>query len=223
MTNARARSFLLALSLFTAGAVAACGGGGSGDIRKDSSSANGKGGGAGAGDGTVTPGSRIIPLSYQGSDGSKTFAMLFDKQLQVPCAFEPLGSTYVCIPREVYAISADVFYDSYSNSTPALYLDPQCGEKNAIGLTDLGSAQSSVIRILGTADKPMELAVVTPVKAGTKVYAWGQGGGQCCSCAEWVPPKYGDYRAYVVERNPDDALIAETKLVTATLDVPTAQ
>jgi hypothetical protein len=201
--------------------LAACGSGSSADIRKDGT-ANAKGG-AGAGDGTVTPGTRILPLSYQGSDGSKTFALLFDKQLQKACAFERLGSTYACIPTDAYAINADVFYDSYSNSTPALYLDAECKTKNAIGLSDTGSAQSAVIRIVGTTDKPMELAVVTPVGAGTKVYAWGQGGGQCCSCAEWVPPKYGDYRAYVVERDPDEALVAKTGLVTATLDFPTAQ
>lgn len=218
------------LSVFAGIAVLACG---SGDIRKDSSTnANAKGNGAGGGDGTVTPGSRIVPLSYQGNDGSKTFAGLFDKQLQKTCAFEPFGSTYACVPSDVYTVNAEIFYDSHSNSNPALYLDPTCDEPNAIALPDDGS-NPTVMRIAASScvpgtqgcsysDHRAALAVLTPLPSGKKIYAYGQGGGQCCSCAEWVPPKstYAAYRAYAVTTNPTDSQVASANLVTGTIDYP---
>ncbi len=63
--------------------------------------------------------------------------------------------------------------------------------------------------------------MVTPVPAGTKIYAWGQGGGQCCTCAEWVPPPSGTIRAYFIQTSPEESDIANVKLVTGTIDDPT--
>lgn len=227
-----ARASLLIVALFSTAALAACGRGGSADIHKDDVK-NAKGDAAGAGDGTTTAGTRLVPLAYHGSDGSKAFAGLFDKQLGKPCTFERLGSVGVCVPPDVYTVSAEVFYDSLKTASPALYLDPECNDRKAIALDEQAECTSyGVIRIKGSqysSDMPgcgygeygSGLTVVTPLPAGKKVYAWGQGGGQCCSCAEWVPPKGA--KAFVVGGGPDETSIAKLPLVTATMDDPTQQ
>lgn len=188
---------------------------------------------AGAGDGTATGGSRLVPMSYRGSDGSKAFAGWFDEQLVKECGFERLGSIGVCVPTDVYTVRAEVFYDSLKTGSPALYTDPSCEQRNAIALDeDTACASYGVIRITGSpyaSDAPAcgagnygsGLTVVRPVPAGTKVYAWGQGGGQCCTCAEWVPPPSGTFRAYYLEAPPPEGSTAGIGLVTATLDDPT--
>lgn len=230
--HASARALVGLLSILAAGTVAACGrGGGGGDIRKDVPAGST---GGGAGDGTTTGGTRLVPLSYRGSDGSKTFAGLFDKELGKDCAFDRLGSIWVCVPSDVYTVSSDVFNDSLKTASPALYVDSKCGDRKAIALDETSAcAHYGVIRIKagtsGSSDYPgcgqfaygTGLAVVTPVPAGTKIYAWGQGGGQCCSCAEWVPPATGNLRAYFVETSPAESDMANVKLVTATMDDPT--
>lgn len=227
--DAPARPLACLFSILALAAVAGCGRG-PGDIRKDSPAGAT---GSGAGDGTTTAGTRLVPMSYRGIDGSKTFAGLFDKQLGKECAFDQLGPVAVCVPSDVYTVSNDVFYDSLETASPALYADAKCADRTAIALDETADcAHYGVIRIKagssGTSDQPgcggrvyrTGLAVITPVPAGTKIYAWGQGGGQCCTCAEWVPPAGGNQRAYFVQTSPAEGDIASVKLVTATRDDP---
>jgi hypothetical protein len=219
------------VSILAAATVAACGRGGAGEIRKDSPAGAT---GSGAGDGTTTGGTRLVPLTYRGSDGSKAFAGLFDKELGKECAFDRLGSVAVCVPTDVYTVTADVFGNSLNTASPALYLDSKCGDRKAIALDESAACTHyGVVRMTASRDGSSDfpgcaqgaygtgLAVVTPVPAGTKIYAWGQGGGQCCTCAEWVPPAGGTLRAYFVETSPAESDIANVKLVTGTLDDPT--
>lgn len=218
---------LLSIASAASAASAGCGHGGPSEIRKDDSST-----GPHAGDGTTTAGSRLVPLSYHGSDGSKSFFGLFDKQLGKPCAFDQLGSFGVCVPPDVYTVSAEIFGNSLKTASPALFLDASCSERKAIALDESAECTHyGVIRITGSApmtdypgcarpDYGTGLAVVTAVPAGTKVYAYGQGGGQCCSCKEWVPPS--GRRAYLVAANPDENAIAGIKLVTGKIELPTA-
>lgn len=232
MRHARHHSTILLLAI--ASTVAGCGRGGGGDIHKDDP---GHAGGAGAGDGTTTAGSRLVPLSYQGSDGSKTFAGLFDKKLGKECTFDRLGALGVCVPRDVYAIDAQLFYATYENGNPALYVDPACDERKAIALDEgADCTRYGVIRISGnpyaTSDTPgcghvsfgAGLAVVTPVPAGTKVYAYRvpEGGGACCTCSEWTPPEGSGLRAYLLEINPAEVDTGKIALVTGTIDYPSA-
>lgn len=225
-----ARLLGVLVSILAAATVAACGRGGAGDIRKDQPAGAT---GSGVGDGTTTGGSRLVPLSYRGSDGSKAFAGLFDKELGKECAFDRLGSVAVCVPTDVYTVSADVFNDSLKTASPALYVDPMCGDRKAIALDESAACTHyGVVRFTGSRDGTSDypgcaqgaygsgLAVVTPVPAGTKIYAWGQGGGQCCTCAEWVPPASGTVHAYFVQTSPAESDIANVKLVTGTMDDP---
>lgn len=232
MKKAPARSVAVSFATFALGAaVLACGSGGKGDIHKDDgSAANARG----PGDGTNAPGSRLAPMSYLGSDGSKAFAGWFDKKLGKECAFDRLGFFGVCVPADVYTVSVDLYSDSLKTGSPALYLDPSCEDRSAIALDDSADCTHyGVIRFTGGAN-PVSyargcgegasygtgLAIITPIPEGTKIYAFGQGGGQCCSCKEWVPPEGA--RAYHVESSPTDVNLAGIKLVTATIDAPTA-
>jgi hypothetical protein len=136
------------------------------------------------------------------------------------------------VPRDIYTINAEIFFDSLSNSNPALYLDPECGEPNAIAMPGPAQSKPVVMRIAASpcvpgtqgcsfSDHRSGHAVVTPLPAGKTVYAYGQGGGQCCSCAEWVPPKFGEVHAYAVATDPDETQVASVNLVTGTIDYPT--
>ncbi len=230
MRLTRHPSVVVLLAIASTLTVAACGTGG-GDIRKDDPGHTG-----GAGDGTMTAGSRLVPLSYQGNDGSKTFAGLFDKQINKECAFDRFGSIGVCVPRDVYTVDAQVFSDSHKTASPALFVDSECSQRSAIALDETADCMRyGVIRVTGSlysaSDVPgcgqfaygTGLAAVKPVPAGTKVYAYGvpKGGGQCCSCNEWTPPEGSTLRAYLLEGDPGKVDLGSIGLVTGKLDYPT--
>lgn len=219
----RSASFLLAA---VAMINVACGSHESTDIHKDDPKGNTNGP---QGDGTngSQAGSRLVPMTFGGNDGTKAFAGWFDKGLNKECSLERLGAFTICVPQDIYTVDAALLADSYKAANPSLFTDPSCKERKAIALDETTQcAQYGVIRITGApSDFPgcrapaYGLAAITPIPAGTKVYSYGvpAGGGQCCSCNEWTPK--GRLKPYLIDKEISEADVGALKLVSGKIDI----
>jgi hypothetical protein len=75
----------------------------------------------------IQSGSRLKAQYYAGTDGSKTFASMYDSQLKVPCAFVTAsdGSSR-CFPTGLGAAAGTAYYSDSHCSQPILNVPSVC-------------------------------------------------------------------------------------------------
>lgn len=211
--------------------VAACGGG----ADPGGGGAGGNSGGSipvAAGPRVETSGARLKKIWLAANDNSVIPAGYYDATLKTRCSFQQVSyGVELCVPEDVYTLTADDWGNLYSTSNRALFTDSSCKTAGVAALNSEQCAKYGVVRVLPDTDRPYVPAcgganppkwfVATPLPAGTQLYYYGvpAGGGQCCSCQPLKQSAGEDYLTYVKMEPLSSTNLDQVQLVRGQLSV----